>query len=367
MTNEMYETFKTALENTMRLEYYYWKDKEEGNTAAMEKDTAQYNNFQNTLLQFQKALPELSSKIFCYRYGMTTMADLGNVKPASIILGWYPQFQQEGTKERFVSLGSPQKVDYDAVKKLTDREKFAVINADEDYLREHQDEEFLQAVMYKVTANYIMGKETTLIHGNIDVDASVRTAEDAMDWKERQRLGGFTVEEHAAMGHVADPLGYVDYESSREKALSRYRDELEAKNTSYETRQVYYGMQYEFRRQGYLLIDPKTGKFLLTALDLDPQTPMVMQTRYDYPFTPYRGAERPDPYRPAYVVERKWAASKQESPDHAGTMLYLVKEQVHRLSPVILLQYKPVGVSFPKTWCYFMRRAWLHQHEVDIE
>ncbi len=367
MTKEMYETFKTALENTMRLEYYYWKDKKAGNTAAMEEDVAQYKNYQDILLEFQKTLPELAAKLFYYRYGMTTMADLGEVKPASIILGWYPEFEDEGTKERFVSLGSPQKVDFSAVRKLSNREKYAIINTDEEYLLEHQDEKFLQGVMYKAKIMYIMGKETTVTHGNIDVDASVRAAESAMDWRERQRLGGFTVEQHAAMGHVADPLGYVDYENRREQALSRYRDELESKNTSYDTREVYYGMQYEFRRQGYVLIDPMTGRFLLTALDLDPQDPMIIQTRYYYPFTPYRGADQPDPDRSAYVVERKWDASKKESPDHAGTMLYLINKYVDRLSPVALLQYKPIGVSFPKVWCYFMRKAWLHQHGVDID
>ena len=367
MTHELFETFKTAVENTMRREYYFWSDKKAGNTASMQEEAALYDNFHNTLLDFQKTDPELSSKVFFYRYGRTTMADLGDVKPATIILGWYPKFVEIGGKQKFISLGSPQKVDYGAVERLADREKYAIINADEDYLKEHKDESFLQGVMYKAAVMDIVGDETVVTHGNIDVDASVRAAESAMDWKERQRLGGFTVEEHASMGHVADPLGFVDYAGSREKALSNYRAELEERNTSYDTRRVYYGMQYEFREQGYVLIDPKTGKFLLTALNLESQTPMIIQTRYDYPFTPYRGAPRPSPDRSAYVVERNWDTNKKESPDHAGTMLYLLNQHVDRLSPVVLLQYKPLGVSFPKVWCYFMRSAWLHQHGIELE
>ncbi len=366
--------FDDLAEKAIQWEYSYFLAKNRGDEEMMAELAGTGEAYYGKLLDLQKTFPEIENKIFYYRYGRTVRDDLGDIQTGGIVTGDSPGFWGEDP-EGTISFGDafdPGSFEID-----NDKKPYAVLSVDMDYLdgstlvpqgggfsrrwKFRDGTEYRRQTLFKVSVQDDILRETRVSRGNIDIDAAVRDAEFRMDGKERLLLGGYTVEQHALMGNVPDPLGYAGYRGLREDALAGYRAELEAKNTSYEEQTVYRGRIFTLSPQGYFVVDPDRKRIVMAVLETQPQQCRIVRTEYQNPYRVPRGEKKPEIREPGEVAERRWSETDRTAPDHAAAMLYLAEHYAEYMAPPNLSLPKPSAIRYPKVWCYFMRSVWLRQ------
>ena len=373
-SEELRLLFEDLAEKAIQWEYSYWLAKEKDAAEMMAELSGTGQEYYGKLTDLQKSFPELGNRIFYYHYGRSVRGDLGAVETDRIVTGDSPELWG-ADPERLVSCGEMTDA---SIEIRNGRKQYAVLNYDSDYLEEYtttmeaggvtycwklrDDAKYRRQELFKLSSvQEDVRRETRVSHGNIDIDASVRDAEFKMDGAERLLLGGYTVEQHAFMGNISDPLGYVGYQSSREDALAQYRAELEAKNTSCEDWTIYRGKIFTLSPQGFFIVDPDRKRIVLAALELQSQRSRIIRTEYPSPFRVPAGEKTPQIRELGKVRERGWSERAVFGPDHAAAMLYLADHFAEYMGSPDLSAPKPPEVRYPKVWCYFMRSVWLRQ------
>ena len=380
-SEELKELFMDMAGKAIQWEYTYCVAKENGDEKLMAEACRLGEQYYGKLLNAQKSFPDIMNRIYYYRYGRTTRDSLGDIKTGGIVTGRFPDRWGAGPEEAFF-LG--ETFDAESTARIfNDQKRYAILSADTDYLDEftltrgggkseqnwsfQEDAEYRWNGLYRLSAYINVRNETTVSHGNIDIDAAVRDAESRIDGRERLLLGGYNVEQHALMGNIPNALGYWGYQSSKEEALARYRAELEEKNTSREDWTIYSGMTFKLNPQGCLIVDPVRGKVVLAALEVQPQPAEIIRTEFEKPYRVPRGESSPDIREMGRVVDRSRSDQEKTWPDHAAAMMYIADRFAEHMAPPELAYPKPQEIRYPKVWCYFMRSLWLRQQGVIPE
>ena len=374
-SEELKELFLDMAERAIQWEYSYWLAKKNGDEEMMAELTRAGEQYYGKLLNAQKTFPDIENRIYYYRYGRTTRDSLGDIQTDGMVTGSSPYSWGADPKAVFTTGEA-----FDAgrtARIFNDRKRYAILSIDTDYLDEHtltwgggrseqswsfrEDAEYRLNGLYRLSAYVNVRNETTVSHGNINIDDAVRDAESRMDGRERLLLGGYTVEQHALMGNIPDALGYWGYQSSKEDALARYRAELEEKNTSREDWTIYSGRTFRLSPQGCLIVDPVREKVVLAALELQPQPAEIIRTEFGKPYRVPRGEKSPDILELGRVMGRSRSDKEKTWPDHAAVMMYIADHFAEYMAPPGLSFPKPPEIRYPKVWCYFMRSLWLRQ------